>query len=273
MIFAPFLPKISCLSVTAAGRFDLFQKSVRCYFDQTYTNKELIVVNEGPKEYQEQIADFLKDREDVKLIFLNDWYSLGALRNISVAFASGDIFVQWDDDDFNLPERLVAQYNHLVRHRRSNICYLSDQLHYYQTTNQLFWENWAEFCSGGWKKHSLIPGTLMAWKNAFNHRYPSGGPKCSAGEDSVLSDELCEDEDRVTLLSGIGYLQVYSYHGLNVWNIHHHSDISDHRSVPISQMLSYRDQICRAIDYLKFPGEVKVMGRNGLAFKHEANLD
>ena len=100
------LPKISCLLVTARDRFEYFERSVRCYDDQTYPNRELVVVNEGPKSYQEQIADHLKDRSDVKLVFLDGKYTLGALRNISISICNGDLFVQWDDDDFNTPERL-----------------------------------------------------------------------------------------------------------------------------------------------------------------------
>ena len=37
------------------------------------------------KEYQEKIANHVSHRNDVRLIFLDGWYSLGALRNISIA--------------------------------------------------------------------------------------------------------------------------------------------------------------------------------------------
>src|SRR4051812_40955970 len=109
-------PKISCLLVAAAGRFDCFRRSVKCYLDQTYPNRELVIVNEGPREYQDQIADHLSGRADVRFVFLNGEYTLGALRNISVALSRGDLFVQWDDDDFNAPARLAVQYAYLKKH-------------------------------------------------------------------------------------------------------------------------------------------------------------
>lgn len=265
------LPKISCLLVTAKNRFEYFEKSVQCFKDQTYPNKELFVINEGPKEYQEKIEKHLDGLHNVKLVFLNGWYSLGALRNLSIALSSGDIFVQWDDDDFNMPERLSVQYNFLANHPKAKVCYLSDQLHYYFNTNYLFWEDWAQFCSGGHKRYSLIPGTIMAWRENFNYRYPSAGTWCSAGEDSVLAHQMLEDdEDNIALLSGYGYMQMYTFHGKNVWDLEHHLKISKERSVHSNQIFRYRNRICDMINYLQLPKTTKVMGREGLAFTYEA---
>lgn len=261
------LPKISCLLVTAAGRFDYFRRSVRCYADQTYPNRELVVVNEGPREYQDQIAAHLADRGDVRLIFIDGKYTLGSLRNISVALCRGDVFVQWDDDDFNAPERLAVQFAHLLRHPAARVCYLTDQLHYYFGDGRLYWNDWQFFHSGGRKEYSLIPGTIMGWRKGFPARYPSAGWNCSAGEDSVLAYGLLEDEDSVTLLNGYGHLHVYSHHGKNVWDIEHHEKISRERALPTSHLFEHREKICRTLDYLRL-GRVKVTGRDGLAFVH-----
>jgi glycosyltransferase involved in cell wall biosynthesis len=270
MLTSQPLPKISCLLVTAKNRFEYLERSVRCYIDQSYPNKELLIINEGPKEYQTQIETLIAGRDDVKLVFLNGWYSLGALRNLSIALSSGEIFVQWDDDDFNMPERLATQYNFLVNQTKARVCYLSDQLHYYFNSNYLFWEDWAQFCSGGHKRYSLIPGTIMAWREGFHYRYPSAGNWCSAGEDSVLAYQMLEDdEDYVALLSGFGYMQMYTYHGKNVWDEDHHLKISKERSIHSDHLFRNRERICNMIKYLKLPGTTKIMGREGLAFTYE----
>jgi glycosyltransferase involved in cell wall biosynthesis len=261
------LPKISCLLVAAAGRFEHFQRSVRCYCDQTYPNRELVVVNEGPKDYQQKIADHLSGRTDVRLIFLDGKYTLGSLRNISVALCHGDLFVQWDDDDFNAPERIAVQYAYLNRHPRGKVCFLTDQLHYFFNSKRLFWNDWSAFHSGGRKEYSLIPGTIMAYKKDFSARYPTAGKHCSAGEDSILAYGLLEDEDSVILLSGVGYLHIYSYHGKNVWDEEHHAKIARERALPTSELLTRRDQLSRTIRYMGFDGPVLVTGRDGLAFK------
>ena len=269
------LPKISCLMITANNRFETFKTSVRCYADQTYPNRELVIVTDAPKEYQQKLADYVSGRDDVRFVFLDGWYSLGALRNISVALCFGDIFVQWDDDDFNAPDRLALQYSFLARHAKARVCFLSDQLHYYFNSKCLFWENWAQYCSNGIKKCSLIPGTIMAYKRHFHNKYPSAGNFCSAGEDSVLTTTLCEndiDDKEVILMPSYGYMQVYTFHGNNVWDLEHHMRISRNRAMDCNYLMQYRDRICSTIDYLELEGTIKVMGREGLAFTHEAKL-
>lgn len=261
--------KISCLLVTANGRFEYFKRSFDCYLNQTYPNRELIIVNEGSKNYQNQLKDFVNGRKDVKCVFLDGKYTLGGLRNISVAVCSGEIFVQWDDDDFNMPERLATQYSHLIN-QKADVCYLTDQLHYYFPTQELYWENWEKFLSGSITEYSLIPGTIMAFKNKFLVRYPSSGNHASAGEDSVLSSKLCQIVN-VVLLRDFGYLHVYSYHGQNVWDIEHHKNISRHRSFSFENMLKHRDRISKTLRHLKLSEEVSVMGRNGKAFLWREN--
>lgn len=265
--FTENLPKISCLLVTANDRFDYFKISCKCYFDQTYPNKELVVVNEGSKQYQEQIREHLSGRNDVQFVFLDGKYTLGSLRNISIALCHGEIFVQWDDDDFNAPERLSVQYSFLKNHPKARVCYLTDQLHYYFTTKELFWNDWSKFHSGGRKEYSLIPGTIMAYKDGFTMRYPSAGNNCSAGEDSVLAyGILKQSEDNVLLINGHGYMHVYSFHGKNVWHLSHHANISRERSLPISDLSKNRSRIYGTLDYLNLNGPIRVMGRDGLAF-------
>lgn len=264
-----YLPKISCLMVTADGRIDYFKQSFRCYIKQTYPNKQLVVVTDAGQEYKDQISEIVADREDVRLVFLNGRYTLGALRNISLKMGDGDIIVQWDDDDFNMPDRLMIQYGWLSKTDK-RVCYLGDQLHYYFHTKQLYWENWWEFHSNYSLRYGLIPGTLMAYRDGFSARYPSSGSKCRAGEDSVLSDELVF-KNQVTILKGKGNMQIYSYHGNNVYDIEHHLAISQYRSHDISFMNKNRSKICDTLKFMNFSSNVKVMGRDGLAFVFEAN--
>lgn len=195
----PSLPKISCLLiVTNKWRFTYLLRSLQCYLDQSYPNRELLIVNEGPSEYQNQIQSHIDSlgRTDIRCVWLDGYYTLGALRNISMALCTGDIFCQWDDDDFCAPQRLSTQYSWLNK-RNAKVCYLSDQLHYYFPTKELFWDNWAKYQSANYKQCSLVPGTIMAYRDV-GVRYPSAGKFCSAGEDSVFR---CSDSDKTITLS------------------------------------------------------------------------
>jgi glycosyltransferase involved in cell wall biosynthesis len=267
--FEDYSKMISCLLVTSKGRFEFFKKSVDCFFYQTYKNKQLVIVNEGDKEYQEKIKDYVQGKDNVKLILLDGYYSLGSLRNISIALCDGDLFVQWDDDDFNSPERLSIQFNVLLKNNKAKICYFGDQLHYYFDKNMLFWENWDMYCSWGNIQYCLIPGTIMAWKNKFEHRYPSAGSFCKAGEDSELAKKIQDDE--IVLLKDFGYTNIYSYHGNNVWDIEHHMNISKKRSMMCDHLLMNKKNICRTLDKVNIADNIKIMGREGLAFIYKKN--
>jgi glycosyltransferase involved in cell wall biosynthesis len=264
--FHTSLPKISCLMVTATGRFDILKRSYQCYLDQIYANRELVIVTDGTDQYKNRIFGLVADRDDVRLVFLNGKYTLGALRNISVGLSHGDLFTQWDDDDFNAPERLAVQCAYLLKHPKARMCFLGDQLHYYFATHTLYWNNWEKH-SGGYKKFGLIPGTILARTHGFPYRYPSSGEHAAAGEDSMMTNQICEGHaEEVLILKSMGYLHVYSFHGQNVWDIEHHMEISKKRSVLRERLVRYRESISRSLDYFKFHDTVNVVGMDGLAF-------
>jgi glycosyltransferase involved in cell wall biosynthesis len=257
--------------VTAANRFSYLQRSVQCYIDQTYPNKELVIINEGPSTYQEQIRQYIQtlQRQDIRFIQLRGVgeYTLGGLRNISFGFAEGDIYCQWDDDDFCMPQRLALQYSYM-NNNNAKVCYLSDQLHYYFDSKELFWEDWMQYLSDGVKRFQLIPGTIMCRRD-IEFKYPSSGKYCRAGEDSVFSDAILEDDpDSVALLHGYGYLHMYTFHTNNVFNLEHHRALSIYRSHFPHQIQQYREQICKTLNYLGLD-QVKVMSREGVVFVYE----
>lgn len=264
-------PLISCLLVTARNRFDHVKRSVKCFADQTYPNKELIVVNEGPREYQSQLDTWFAEmgRSDIRTVWLNGYYTLGALRNIAIGMSRGAIYCQWDDDDFCMPHRLATQYAHLAK-EGAKACFFSDQLHYYFPTRELYWDNWKRYHCGGRLLYSVIPGTIMIHRD-INVRYPSSGNNASAGEDSVFVENLIlKHGDKVTCLSDHGYIHMYSYHGNNqVYDLEHHLNISRSRSQPREELMKYRHQICDMLSYLGMPGQTRVMCRDGLAFVHQ----
>lgn len=258
--------------VTADGRFDYARESYRCYVNQTYPNKELVIITDSEQEYKNQISEMTTGREDVRLVFLTGKHTLGSLRNASISLMEGDLFVQWDDDDFNMPDRLMVQYAALSKTDK-RVSYLGDQLHYYFPTQQLYWENWWEYHSNYSIRYGLIPGTIMAYRENFAARYPSSGKYAKAGEDSVLSDILCV-KNQITILKNKGYMQMYSYHGKNVWDIKHHLGLSKMRSHDVQFMNFHKEQICSVLKYMNFSPIVKVMGREGLAFTYkEENVE
>lgn len=272
MYLSSNLPKICCLMVTANGRLSLAKKSILCFLDQTYPNKELLVVNEGSSSYQKDLQVFIDNlpSQNIKTFWLNGKYTLGSLRNISISLSDGEYFVQWDDDDFCMPQRLFCQFSFLKRNNKPKVCYLTDQLHYFWSTKTVYWNNWKNRHSGGLKKYSLIPGTGMFHRD-IDFRYPSSGKKSSAGEDTVFAEQIIEqNENNIVLLENMGNMHCYSFHGNQVYDLEHHMSISRKRSCSMDFILKQKDRIIDSLNYFKFADSIKVMSYEGLAFIYEA---
>lgn len=214
------LPKISCLTVTL-NRLIQLKQAVRCYCDQTYPNRELVIVTEGARRYRQAIADYLQtlDRSDIRLVSLDgDSYTLGKVRNLALDAAAGELICQWDDDDLNHPERLRLQYEQMAR-EQAQACYLTDQLHFFARERELYWIDWRRGgrSTGVWE---LIPGTLMMARDS-RFRYPEAGPEARAGEDTALLNALY-GQVQIAKLQDAGHLYIYTYHGGNTYSYDHH---------------------------------------------------
>jgi glycosyltransferase involved in cell wall biosynthesis len=231
---------ISCLLVTKnKDKFPYLKRALKSYIDQTYKDKELVIVC-GNEQFTEMIKKYVivNSIENCQIHYIEEdryCYTLGDMRNISIEYAKGDITVNWDDDDINHPERLETQYNFL-KNNNLDACFMSDQLHYFYDTNEIFWVDWGEG----------IPGTLMCYKKCFN---TSRHPSKSFHEDSELKGDLI-DNFKVGMLRGVGYLYLYSYNGLGVFKRDHHiNEIINRKDLKYMKDLSMK---IRAINYIKY---------------------
>ena len=118
-------PLISCLCPTK-NKPSIVKDAIRCFNNQTYPNKELILVTNEENPH----LQFLKDSvcDNIKLIYAPVATVLGELRNISVDNASGEYVAIWDDDDIHHNDRLELQYNALMRVKGKEACFLQKVL-------------------------------------------------------------------------------------------------------------------------------------------------
>lgn len=205
---------VSCLMVTKdPTRFELLRKSVRCYLEQDYNPRELVICCDGPRSYKQHLQRYVQslERADIRVVCFAGERSLGEMRNISVGYIRGDFVCQWDDDDLNHPERLGTQ---LARMKEAGcpVSFFQDQLHFFYSTHELYWVNWAP---------DLIPGTLLCRKEILE-RFPY--PLQARGEDGQLRNTLRQNVN-VAALGNHGHLSVYTFHGQNTWDLDHHQHI------------------------------------------------
>jgi len=110
--------KISCLMGTY-GRYAMASESLSCFLDQTYSNKELIIINQHP-------VPLVFEHPQVKIynVDANELPTLQAIRRRGLELATGDYVHFWDDDDLMLPNHLstyVENFNNNVVWKPSEV--------------------------------------------------------------------------------------------------------------------------------------------------------
>lgn len=252
-------PKISCLTVTL-NRLVLLKESIQYYCRQTYRNRELIIVTDGTPRYKQAITDYLRwlGRDDIRLVSVEK-QSLGALRNVSLDAAMGDVVCQWDDDDLNHPQRLERQFEHL-KAAKAHACCFTDQLQFFFAERSLYWSDWRNCDTQGVEQ--LIPGTMMTHRDA-RFCYPETTELASAGEDSVLLQQIATNAS-VVPFQDAGFLNVYSYHGKNVFSEVHHRRIAFLAGQSVDSLRERESVLRDALRYYRLPEPYRVTGRDGM---------
>jgi len=261
------LPKISCLMVTL-DRLTLARQSIRSFAQQTYPNRELVIVTDGTAAFRSALERYVQwlGLENVRFVLPGGpRRTLGALRNLAMEAASGELLCQWDDDDSNHPERLMVQAQHLLQNN-AGASFFTDHLQLIEEKRALCWIDWAAHVETPGPDH-LFPGSLMM-RRAAPVRYPESGQYSRQGEDSVLLYDLHRHVD-VKPLRGKGHLYLYRYHGRNTFSRDHHYNLSGFRCT--KEELLHRHELLRdAAHFYALPSPCYVMAREGPAFVLEA---
>lgn len=212
---------ISCLMITGSSREAFVARSLASFSSQSVTDKELVIVHDGDAGFCGALESLRTEFNhlEIHLVRARPGLTLGELRNLSVESANGEYVCQWDDDDICHPDRLRLQYSHM-QDRNCEFSFLGDQLHLYEKIGHLFWEDWrCDPPPGNW-----IHGTVMGRRDRFP-AYPSQ----QRGEDTGVAMQVFFRDERVSTLSDLGYLYVYTYNGSNSWDLGHHLAISQRK--------------------------------------------
>lgn len=257
------LPLISCLMVTH-DRLALAKRAIRCFANQTYPAKELVIVTDGEKYYQRALKRYVGELsllDSVRFIHrTGSSNTLGHLRNVALDSAFGDILCQWDDDDCFHPDRLYLQAEHLLK-QGAQACFFTDHLHYLEEEKMLAWVDWT--LGGRSGREQLLPGTVMLFKDD-RFRYPEIGQYSQQGEDTIFLYSLY-DSVPVIPFTGMGYLYLYTYHGRNTFSKEHHYRLSQFSPTAV-ELHQRAEKIRQAVTHYPIQKPVVVVGRDRPAF-------
>jgi glycosyltransferase involved in cell wall biosynthesis len=255
------MPLISCLMVTL-DRLALAKRSIQCFADQTWPNRELVIITDGEPRFRESLERFVAALHLANVRFVDPGrrMPLGALRNLSLAHAHGDVVCQWDDDDGNHPDRLRIQAEHMFA-QNARASFFGDHLQWIAEERTLSWIDWS--WGGATGMAAMFPGSLMMVRDP-RFRYPEDGPHARQGEDSVFLSQLYESIP-IAKLDGAGYLYLYAYHGRNTFLREHHLRMANFRK-PAPQIAGALPQLQEAFAHYDIPRPALMVAREGPLF-------
>lgn len=199
------LPLVSCLCVTKC-KVPQLRRAINCFNEQTYSNKELVVIYERSDGETKEFAEKSHSR-DIRFVEIppTSAMTLGALRNISIAQSKGEYFCQWDDDDWYHRDRVDIQMKAalLNMHPAST---LTNWLLFDELTGQAYFSH-----------VRLWEGSILCKRDIYTQglRYPS----MPRGEDMVFIRSLLRKFKIFPVVAP--NLYIYVIHGKNTWSYDH----------------------------------------------------
>lgn len=149
---------MTCLCLTR-NRREWLPKAIQCFLNQTYRNRELLILADGA-----DVRDLIPpDDSRIRLLCLDGATGIGEKRNFGCSKALGEIVAHWDDDDFSAPGRLDDQVARLVETRKAVTGYRSmrftDGTRWWKFTYQNHNALGTSLCyrREWWQKHKFNP--------------------------------------------------------------------------------------------------------------------
>ena len=214
-VFMENKPLVSCLMLTY-NRFTPFKKAVQCFLDQTYENKELIIVNSGDERYTKKITDhiisILCDDNNIHLYNV-DRTSIGNLRNIGLYNSNGEYVMVFDDDDYHHPQRIEKQIAPCLKSNIQGTILRNFKAVY---KNRIFPDK-VYICT-------MLPGlegTLLFKKSDV--RYPD----MDQGEDTGFLKRLKEASNTILIIDEPYDMYHYNFYGKNTVSKSHFQEMID----------------------------------------------
>jgi glycosyltransferase involved in cell wall biosynthesis len=189
----------------------LARRAIRCFAAQTWSNKELVIIDDGEVDYRPVL-------EELEGRFLVAYHRLrpvpgkllGALRNESLDRAAGEYCIQWDDDEWYHPSRIERQMGPVLEDGRDGSLLAFTLMHC----------DTAEYGAHPFRTGLPFgtPGSLLHRRTHV--RYPN----LARAEDSAFLRALGWRQKLSRLGKEESHLLVRCYHGGNTWDASHFTE-------------------------------------------------
>lgn len=160
-------PFVSCICVTKNRRM-LLRRAIDYFYRSLYLYKlaggdaELVIVD-GSTKPNSEVANSDAAHRYIHLALNRP--AVGHLHNVACEAARGDVVIQWDDDDWHNPYRIVRQSASLEAHQDEAFTFSSAVWWYHVSTGQA--------CRArSWGPGNGSMGALFAYHRSLWHKVP-----------------------------------------------------------------------------------------------------
>jgi Methyltransferase domain/Glycosyl transferase family 2 len=166
-------PLVSCIMPTY-NRRPFIPHAIDYFLRQTYTNRELIILDDGA----DAIGDLVPSDATVRYERLPKKMTIGAKLNLGCELARGDIIAQFDDDDWYAPWRLAYQVDTLLR-EMTDLCGINQLLYYDLRTGRGYEYRYPP------NQKTWLVGSDLLYTKAFWRGHPFAN--VNVGEDGIFA--------------------------------------------------------------------------------------
>jgi len=114
------MPKVSVLLLTYKSNPEYLKKSLNSALNQSFRDLEVLIIDDGPGDHNDEIIDQFKER-DKRVNIVKNKQRMGRLkcRNLGIKKAKGEYIAVLDSDDYWCDEKkLEKQVNFLENHSK-----------------------------------------------------------------------------------------------------------------------------------------------------------
>jgi len=200
------MPLVSCIMPTY-NRRSFLPLALARFREQSYPNRELIVIDDG----SDPVGDQLRAEPAVRYLRVEKRISIGAKRNLACAEARGEIVAHWDDDDWYSADRLERQVAPILR-GEAEITGLENRF-VLQMPGGKFWTVDRRL------HRSMFVGDVHGGTLVFRRALWTSGvryPEVDLAEDAMFLQQATSRGKRLLRLDNQGSF-VYLRHGGNAW--------------------------------------------------------